>query len=97
MILYIDHGSQKIKIDMDKGVDLSIPNAFDSKTPSFFSAKNPKVSYLTSDEFKGKIASGGTCNVPSVNLDIHCTGTHTECIGHIKDTNTFISEPVQKN
>ena len=44
---------------MDKGVDLSIPNAFDSKNPSFFSAKNPKVSYLTSDEFKGKIASGG--------------------------------------
>ena len=81
---------------MDKGVDLSIPNAFDSKNPSFFSPKNPKVSYLISDEFKGKIASGGTCNVPSVNLDIHCTGTHTECIGHIKDTNTSINEACPK-
>ena len=35
MILYIDHGNQKVKIDMNKGVDLSIPNAFNSKNPSF--------------------------------------------------------------
>ena len=81
---------------MNKGVDLSIPNAFNSKNPSFFNAKNPKVSYQISDEFKGKISSGGTCNVPSVSLDIHCTGTHTECIGHIKDINTSINEACPK-
>ena len=81
---------------MSKGVDLSIPNAFNSKNPSFFNAKNPRVSYPIYDDFTGKISSGGTCNVPSVNLDIHCTGTHTECIGHIKDSNVFINEVCPK-
>ena len=49
------------------------------KNPSFFNSKNPKVKYPTSNQFIGNISKGGTCNVPSVSLDIHCTGTHTEC------------------
>ena len=97
MIISITHRDKKVDIDMDKGFDLSIPNCFNSKNPSFFNSKNPKLSYLSQPGFKASIAEGGSCNVPSIELDIHSTGTHTECVGHIRNTNTFINEVCPKS
>jgi len=91
---YLD---QKIDIDINKGIDLSIPNAFDGENPVFFNSKNPKVTYPLNKNFIGKISEGGTCNVPSISLDIHCSGTHTECENHVKDSNIFINQVCPKN
>jgi len=81
---------------MDKGFDLSISNFFDTKNPTFFNSKNPKVTYPVYGDFIGKVSDGGTCNVPNVNVDIHCSGTHTECQSHIKDSNIYINDVCPK-
>ena len=82
---------------MDKGIDLSLSNAFDGKNPIFFNSNNPKSTYPVDKNFIGKISEGGTCNVPSISLDIHCSGTHTECEGHVNDSNIFINQVCPKN
>ena len=97
MLITFYHLDQKVNIDLNKGIDLSIPNSFDGKNPIFFNSKNPKVAYPKSNNFIGKISEGGTCNVPNVYLDIHCSGTHTECENHIKDSNIYINDVCPKS
>jgi kynurenine formamidase len=44
------------------------------------------------DGFIGAVNRGGGCNVSVANVDIHCTGTHTECVGHIDDSGIIITD-----
>ena len=97
MLITLDHFNESVEIDLRRSVDLSISNAFNKKNPSFFNSKNPKVKYPTSNQFIWNISKGGTCNVPSVSLDIHCTGTHTECKNHITNSNEFINDVCPKH
>ncbi len=73
-------------INARKGIDLSIKNDFSQKGPTFFSSEQPTMHAVRSNEFIGSIKEGGSCNVPIVSLNIHCTGTHTESIAHIIDS-----------
>ena len=97
MLITLNHFNERVEIDLKRSVDLSISNAFNKKNPSFFNSKNPKVKYPISNEFIGNISKGGKCNVPNVSLDIHCTGTHTECKNHITNSNEFINDVCPKH
>ena len=77
---------------MKKGHDLSIRNDFSGNAPIFYGAEQPKVSPQHSGDFIGDLESGGSCSVPIVSCNIHCNGTHTECISHIKDSKFKIGE-----
>ena len=90
MILKIHHNEKEYSIDLHEGNDLSIRNNFDGDYPSFFGAKSPSVKPNQSGDFIGDLEQGGSCNVPVASLDIHCTGTHTECVGHIKPSGIVI-------
>ena len=41
------------------------------------------------------MSEGTGCNVPEVSLNIHCTGTHTECVGHLLEKSGSITENLQ--
>ena len=92
MKIQINHNDQVYNIDLKKGHDLSIKNDFSGNAPIFYGAEQPKVSSQRSGDFIGDLESGGSCNVPIVSCNIHCTGTHTECISHIKDSKFKITE-----
>jgi len=97
LLITLNHFNEGVEIDLEKSVDLSIPNTFNNKNPTFFNSKNPKVEYPINDQFIGNISNGGTCNVPNINLNIHCTGTHTECKNHITNSNEFINDVCPKH
>ena len=96
MIAKIKHDDQIYDLDMDTGVDLSINNDFSGNTPIFYGADQPEVEPEGSDDFIGDIRQGGSCNVPVVSFNIHCTGTHTECIAHILDSEEMIPDVCPK-
>ena len=73
-------------MNTDEGMDLSIRNDFSGSAPIFYGSEQPKANALRSNDFIGDIKEGGSCNVPVVTLDIHCTGTHTESIAHVIDS-----------
>ncbi len=79
-------------MDTDKGVDLSIRNDFSGRAPTFYGSEQPRYKALRSGNFVGDIKKGGSCNVPIVTLDIHCTGTHTESISHVIDSEVKITD-----
>ena len=92
MKISLNHSGQDFTIDLNSGIDLSIPNRFDGKNPIFYGATAPSVKPIHSGEFIGDVNQGGSCNVKIASLNIHCTGTHTECVGHIDDSGKKISD-----
>tara|TARA_B100000686_G_C16584519_1_gene859985 strand:- start:134 stop:910 length:777 start_codon:yes stop_codon:yes gene_type:complete len=92
----IQYNGKLYSLNMDNGVDLSIKNDFSGKGPIFYSSDWPKVEYARSSDFLGDIRKGGSCNVPIVSLNIHCTGTHTESSAHISENEKDIPEVCPK-
>ena len=84
--IQINYNDQVYHIDLEKGCDLSIRNDFSGNAPTFFGAEQPEAVPQHSGDFIGDLESGGSCNVPIVSCNIHCTGTHTECVSHIQDS-----------
>tara|TARA_B100001250_G_scaffold409390_1_gene433631 strand:+ start:435 stop:1190 length:756 start_codon:yes stop_codon:yes gene_type:complete len=84
------HNNKKYTLNVQDGIDLSIPINFSTNGPSFFNANYPNVSPIQSGDFIGDIKQGGSCNAFTATIDIHCTGTHTESIGHIDNSGTSI-------
>jgi len=88
----LHHNDRDHSVDLDCGIDLSIHNRFDGKNPIFYNAMQTRAIPVERDGFIGAVNRGGGCNVSIANVDIHCTGTHTECVGHIDDSGIIITD-----
>ena len=84
MKLEINYNNKKYALNLNNGVDLSIPNKFLGRGPTFFNAEYPHTNPVKSDNFIGDIRKGGSCNASIATIDIHCSGTHTEFVGHVE-------------
>jgi len=92
LIVQAKYDGQVYDIDMDRGIDLSIENNFSGNAPIFYGSEQPKAVAQQLGDFIGDLKSGGSCNVPIVSCNIHCTGTHTECISHILDSKVRVPD-----
>ena len=97
MITKIDYEDNTYVIDFDSGIDLSINSRFNGESPMFYGAQQPTANPQISDGFIGDLKKGGSCNVPVVSLNVHCTGTHTESISHVFDSNDMITDACPRN
>ena len=96
MIINIEHNDKKHKVDTTQHIDLSIPYDFNGDQPNFFNVKKGTVKPYKSNLTSYSIADGAGCNVPEISMNIHCTGTHTECVGHLLDKESSVSECIQE-
>ena len=83
MIINIFHNNQDYKIDTKKSFDISIPYTFNGAQPNFYDVEPGKSIPLKSGKTIYSVAEGSGCNVPEISMNIHCTGTHTEFVGHL--------------
>ncbi|MEM7082592.1 MAG: cyclase family protein [Pseudomonadota bacterium] len=72
--------------------DLSITLDFDGPQPSHFGAAPARAQPMTADGFIGDTRQGGSCNAMRVELNPHCNGTHTECVGHLTTSRVSIHD-----
>ena len=79
----LDIAGRRFSVDVEDCHDLSIPMEFDGPQPSFFGAPIASSTPLTAGDFTGDVRLGASCNCSTYSLTPHCTGTHTECVGHI--------------
>ena len=82
-MIQIIHNNSIFKINPEDVVDLSIPYQFNGEQPNFYNVKKGELTFLKTGETSWSVASGEGCNVPEIAMNIHCTGTHTECVGHL--------------
>lgn len=80
MILRTANGK---KIDLNKGVDLSIPLSNDENNPLAWYVKPPRFEAVMEDGWVGSVKKGGAVNFRNIFFNPHGHGTHTECLGHI--------------
>ena len=83
MIISISHNKKDYRIDTKNSFDISIPYEFNGAQPNYYDVKEGQLTPLISGETTYSVSDGAGCNVPEISLNIHCSGTHTECVGHL--------------
>ena len=83
MIIKASHNNQDFRIDTKKSIDISIPYNFNGAQPNFNDVNPGQLTPFKSGETTYSVAAGAGCNVPEISMNIHCTGTHTEYVGHL--------------
>ena len=83
MMIKISHHNSEYEIDTSQLVDISIPYNFNGKQPNFYDVEKGKLSPLKTGSDLWSVADGASCNVPEISMNIHCSGTHTESVGHL--------------
>ncbi|MDA1029260.1 MAG: cyclase family protein [Bacteroidetes bacterium] len=83
LIASIKVGSDIFRVDLGRGIDLSIPMSFGEADPNLYGIPPSVKTTFEVEEMIGDTTRGGPCNVDTVTLTPHCHGTHTESIGHI--------------
>ena len=83
MIIKTIHQKIEYSIDTEKVIDISIPYNFNGKQPNFYDVEKGKLSPLKTGSELWSVADGASCNVPEISMNIHCSGTHTESVGHL--------------
>ena len=79
----ISLGKAEVTIDLDRPVSLAFPVSFCGGEPRHFGAPLPSSRPLSVPGFSGAVATGASCNCSTITLTPHCSGTHTECVGHL--------------
>jgi kynurenine formamidase len=82
MIISIKNGGRTFEID-DRPIDISIPLRFNGEQPNAYGVEKASSKACESGDLVGDTRRGGSCNFEQYTLIPHCSGTHTECVGHI--------------
>ncbi|WP_372754224.1 cyclase family protein [Mariniflexile sp.] len=93
MIATIQHKSKKIRIDLSKPLDISMPMRASDTNVNAWYLDDPKIEPVINEDWVGSVKAGAAVNFNNIYFNPHAHGTHTECIGHI--TKAFHS--VNKN
>ena len=95
MIVSLQHQGKAYTIDTSHFIDLSIPYHFNGPQPNFYDVNPGKLIPLKVGEKSYSVRDGAGCNVPEISMNIHCTGTHTECVGHLLEENSSVTECIE--
>ncbi len=66
-------------------IDISIPLRFNGPQPNAYGVEPASAEACEYGELVGDTRRGGSCNFERYTFIPHCSGTHTECVGHITD------------
>ncbi|MEL6810195.1 MAG: cyclase family protein [Bacteroidota bacterium] len=83
MITILDINGEKVKVDLSKPLDISIPLQASSRNPEAWYLDRPSIEPVQLDDWVGSIEKGAAVNFRSIWFNPHAHGTHTECVGHI--------------
>jgi hypothetical protein len=83
MMLQINFDKWTFMSDLSKGIDISIPLAFNGPQPNTYGVPRAQSTAYRDGTFVGDTREGGSCNFETYTLTPHCNGTHTEGIGHL--------------
>ena len=83
MLTTIELKSKKIKIDLSKPLDISIPIRDGAKNVNAWYIGPPSIKPERFDDDIVSVAEGAVVNFNTITFNPHSHGTHTETVGHI--------------
>ena len=93
MIVQFEDGR---KIDLNKGVDISLTLSNSEKNPTAWYVQPPRFEPVMENGWVGSVELGGAVNFRNIFFNPHGHGTHTECLGHITKKIYSINEQLKK-
>ncbi len=91
MIIHFDWKGKTMYSDLKQGIDLSIAYKEDFDQVNCFFAPFFRNEAVKMGDFTGSVKEGGPVNFYNTFINIHGSGTHTECAGHIKQTKDSVN------
>lgn len=95
MIATITHKEQKIKVDLSKPIDLSLPLKHGENNPTAWYVPPVKMEAVVMGDWIGDIKKGGSVNFFNIYFNPHGHGTHTECVGHISKNKESVNNCIK--
>src|SRR5687768_3134519 len=71
------------RFDTTKPIDISIPLRFNGPQPNAYGVEPASAKACEYGTLVGDTRRGGSVNFEQYTFIPHCSGTHTECVGHI--------------
>lgn len=85
MLATIQYNSRKLKIDLSKPLDISMPLKASKSNVNAWYIDEPKIEAFNDGEWVAKVSEGASINFNNIWFNPHGHGTHTECAGHITE------------
>lgn len=85
MIALIQYNSRKLKIDLSKPLDISIPLKASTTNVNAWYIGPPEITPEVMEGDTISVETGASVNFNSITFNPHAHGTHTECVGHITE------------
>jgi kynurenine formamidase len=85
MIATIEIAGTPYKVNLNQGLDISIPVQADPHAARAWYLDPPIIEPVRTELFTGSVAEGGSVNFRNIQFNPHGHGTHTECVGHISE------------
>lgn len=89
MIISVQIENRRFEINAENPLSIAIPLDFDGKQPNAYGVEKAVSKAYETGGLIGDTRRGGSCNFEQITFIPHCSGTHTECAGHL--TNERIS------
>ena len=86
-----------LETNLANPLPISIPIKDGSNNPNCYFAEPVKFEVIRGDGFVGSIRLGGSVNHQKITISPHGNGTHTECYGHVTDSNAVIATQLQEH
>ena len=96
MIATIQLKTRKLKIDLSKPLDISIPIRDGVKNVNAWYIGPPKIQPETFDEDIISVKEGAAVNFNTITFNPHSHGTHTETVGHIHENVYSINKQLKQ-
>ncbi|RNC87719.1 MAG: cyclase family protein [Winogradskyella sp.] len=96
MITTVQYNSKKIKIDLSKPLDISIPIRDGEKNVNAWYIGPPKIQPEVFDGDIISVSEGAVVNFNTITFNPHSHGTHTETVGHIVDGKHSINKQLKQ-
>ena len=85
MLANIQYNSRKLKIDLSKPLDISIPMKASKQNVNAWYIDEPKIEPARDGEWVAAVSEGASINFNNIHFNPHAHVTHTECVGHITE------------
>jgi len=85
MLATIQYNSLRLKIDLSKPLDISIPLSASKKNVNAWYIDEPIIEPVVIDGWTASVVEGASINFNNIKFNPHAHGTHTECVGHITE------------
>lgn len=85
MISTIQIKSKKVKIDLSKPLDISMPLRASKTNVNAWYIDEPKIDAVVIKDWIASVKKGASVNFNNIQFNPHAHGTHTECVGHITE------------